>query len=32
MNEKVFIDQYQKNFGDEEKIITFLQEREENSA
>ena len=27
MNEKVFMDQYQKNFLDEEEFIVFLQER-----
>ena len=32
MNEKVFMDQYQKNFLNEEEFIDFLQEREENSA
>lgn len=32
MNEKVFMDQYQKSFLDEEEFITFLQKREENSA
>ena len=32
MNEKVFMDQYQKNFLNEEEFIAFLQEREENSA
>ena len=32
MNEKVFMDQYQKSFLDEEEFIVFLQEREENSA
>ena len=32
MNEKVFMDQYQKSFLDEEEFIAFLQEREENSA
>ena len=32
MNEKVFMDQYQKNFLNEEEFIVFLQEREENSA
>ena len=32
MNDKVFMDQYQKNFLNEEEFIAFLQEREENSA
>lgn len=32
MNEKVFMDQYQKSFLNEEEFIGFLQEREHNSA
>ena len=32
MNEKVFMDQYQKSFLDEEEFIAFLQEREEGAG